>query len=548
MRRAKSAVAVGLAAAILLGTLPAAAAPAVRVVVDGVPLATDVPAQVIRGATMVPLRAVAHALGAQVQWQQGGTVRLVRGRQSAELAVGRREARVNGALRTLDSPPVLVGGRVLVPLRFVGEALGAEVAWDPATRTASVRTGSAGGTGARAELPADEVQDPAAAVTALGPVAPELVARVTERLPALWDGVWAALGPGEAAGAPRAGLPRVVLVADRQRFLEQLLRDGAERDDAERMARYAAGYALGNRVYVLAEGAPDDVLAVLAHELGHVALNRRGLAGRIPQWLNEGLVEYVARSLVEGDRASPLGSRYWGEARRRVLDRAAAGTLEDLFARNQEFIDRLGDYPAHAQAMWAVTLLVERAGWQAVDAYLDAVARVGHEPAFQAAFQTTTELFTFQFRRFLRRQLDYEPRAVIRLELLAPIDGWLAIFLPGSQSSDSWRLTGRGILTLTVAPDRRLTVAGPAARDEGRYWTLQSAAQPYLTVYLVPEVPLRTEAGTVQQVALAFGDAYGYWYWAGAGAHVDRQFRDSGGEPGWPGLLRVLEVRTEGVR
>jgi len=35
---------------------------------------------------------------------------------------------------TLDVPAQLVGGRTMVPLRFVYQALEAEVAWDPAAR------------------------------------------------------------------------------------------------------------------------------------------------------------------------------------------------------------------------------------------------------------------------------------------------------------------------------------------------------------------------------------------------------------------------------
>jgi hypothetical protein len=45
---------------------------------------------------------------------------------------------VNGQPVALDVPPMIVGGRTLVPLRFLGEALGASVNWDPSNYTVSI--------------------------------------------------------------------------------------------------------------------------------------------------------------------------------------------------------------------------------------------------------------------------------------------------------------------------------------------------------------------------------------------------------------------------
>jgi hypothetical protein len=47
-------------------------------------------------------------------------------------------ATVNGVAQTLDAAPVIVGGRTLVPFRFIGEALGQTVDWDGDTRTVSI--------------------------------------------------------------------------------------------------------------------------------------------------------------------------------------------------------------------------------------------------------------------------------------------------------------------------------------------------------------------------------------------------------------------------
>ena len=81
------------------------------------------------GRTMVPLRFVAEALGAKVGWE-GGT-------RTATVALdGKELANVIGELAPgMDAPAVLVDGRTMVPLRYVGEALECDVRWYAATRS-----------------------------------------------------------------------------------------------------------------------------------------------------------------------------------------------------------------------------------------------------------------------------------------------------------------------------------------------------------------------------------------------------------------------------
>lgn len=119
-------------------TAPAAAAP-VRLVVAGQEVVPDVPPVLSGGRVLVPLRGVFEALGATVQWDpaQGAVIARRAGREVV-LAPGSREARVDGRPVPLDEPARVVGGRVLVPLRFLGEALGADVRWDPGTATVYV--------------------------------------------------------------------------------------------------------------------------------------------------------------------------------------------------------------------------------------------------------------------------------------------------------------------------------------------------------------------------------------------------------------------------
>ncbi len=96
----------------------------------------------VHGRVMVPLRGVLEKLGAFVDWDPATQmVTASRGNLDLQMTLGSRDARVNGHDVTLDVPAMTMGGRTMVPLRFVGEALGAEVRWDGVSRTVLISTG-----------------------------------------------------------------------------------------------------------------------------------------------------------------------------------------------------------------------------------------------------------------------------------------------------------------------------------------------------------------------------------------------------------------------
>lgn len=99
--------------------------------VKGQEVALPVAPFIENGRTLVPLRFIGENLGAGIQWE--GTERRVtytKGTKVVILWVGRREALVNGDTVVLDVPPVIVNDRTVVPLRFVANALDAKVEWD----------------------------------------------------------------------------------------------------------------------------------------------------------------------------------------------------------------------------------------------------------------------------------------------------------------------------------------------------------------------------------------------------------------------------------
>ena len=108
------------------------------VAVDGRAIAfPDQPPVNAGGRLLVPLRAIFEALGATVDYSNG-TIRARRGATNLELSLGSDQAIIDGQRRTLDVPAQAVFGRTLVPLRFVGEAFGAKVSYDPVTQAVAI--------------------------------------------------------------------------------------------------------------------------------------------------------------------------------------------------------------------------------------------------------------------------------------------------------------------------------------------------------------------------------------------------------------------------
>ncbi|WP_089611703.1 Ig-like domain-containing protein [Dehalobacterium formicoaceticum] len=102
---------------------------------------TDAYPYLKNGRVMIPFRALFESLNATVDYQQTEkkvTAKL--GNNTVVLYVGRSTAYRNGKAITLDVPPVSIDGRVMIPLRFAGESLGADVRWDNNVKTVFINT------------------------------------------------------------------------------------------------------------------------------------------------------------------------------------------------------------------------------------------------------------------------------------------------------------------------------------------------------------------------------------------------------------------------
>ena len=104
--------------------------------VNGVEQAIDVAPMSIEGRTMLPVRYVTDPLGATIAWDQteGKTI-ITFGETIIELWIGKNKAMVNGRSVGVDPSnskvvPLIVGGRTMLPMRFVAENLGCTVEWN----------------------------------------------------------------------------------------------------------------------------------------------------------------------------------------------------------------------------------------------------------------------------------------------------------------------------------------------------------------------------------------------------------------------------------
>ncbi len=182
------ALVIAMGAGLASTTAAQTAAPYVRVFVDGAPVAFDQPPVIVDGRVLVPLRGVFERLGATVAWDPASqTVLAQSGATSVSLRIGSPQVFVNGQPQMLDVPAMLVGGRTLVPLRFVSQALGAGVTWDAASSTVQIT--SSGAAAAPVTVPPSVTYPPAqpyppATYTPAPPAAPATISGTVVRVAA----------------------------------------------------------------------------------------------------------------------------------------------------------------------------------------------------------------------------------------------------------------------------------------------------------------------------------------------------------------------------
>lgn len=96
---------------------------------------------VIEGRTLIPLRGVFEKLGYEIEWDnETKTAVFKKADTEVKVTVNADSFDVNGEKVSLDVPAQIVNGSMMLPLRAVGEATGLEVDWDSESKTVSLKS------------------------------------------------------------------------------------------------------------------------------------------------------------------------------------------------------------------------------------------------------------------------------------------------------------------------------------------------------------------------------------------------------------------------
>lgn len=113
--------------------------PIINVIVNGNALNFDAQPRLENGRVLVPVKYIVEALGANVSWNPDiQIVTITKSPNTIDLKIGSTDAMLNGQRKVLTVPPVIIDGRTFVPIRFISENMGANVQWDATSMTATI--------------------------------------------------------------------------------------------------------------------------------------------------------------------------------------------------------------------------------------------------------------------------------------------------------------------------------------------------------------------------------------------------------------------------
>ena len=115
----------------LIPTVSAYSEKVISLEINGTVIRTEVPPTVIGGRTMVPVRDIFEACGANVTWDPA-TKKITgsKGGKNVVMQVGSNKLYMNSSVATMDCTPVIIEGRTLAPARYVALGFGGTTQWD----------------------------------------------------------------------------------------------------------------------------------------------------------------------------------------------------------------------------------------------------------------------------------------------------------------------------------------------------------------------------------------------------------------------------------
>ncbi|WP_394265946.1 N-acetylmuramoyl-L-alanine amidase [Anaerotignum sp.] len=105
----------------------------------------DMPAVIIDGRTMLPMRQIAQELGCEVNWNEAAKqIYVMRENDIVVFTVDSKTGYENGQEFTMDVPATIVNDRTMLPVRALADALHLDIKWDDPNRTVYINSGDTG--------------------------------------------------------------------------------------------------------------------------------------------------------------------------------------------------------------------------------------------------------------------------------------------------------------------------------------------------------------------------------------------------------------------
>ncbi|MCA1040946.1 copper amine oxidase N-terminal domain-containing protein [Bacillus infantis] len=115
----------------------------IKIYVDDKQLSADQAPVIIGGRVLVPLRSIFEALDSKVSYSaKTKTISAQKGGTNIEIKIGSPRAKINSQGATMDVPAQILNSRTLVPIRFVSTALGSEVAYSHQDKRVDIKSAS----------------------------------------------------------------------------------------------------------------------------------------------------------------------------------------------------------------------------------------------------------------------------------------------------------------------------------------------------------------------------------------------------------------------
>lgn len=125
-----------------------------QMLVNSQPQTLDSEPVVVNGRTLVPIRAIIEAMGGTVSWEQStSTAVLTYGSDEIRLTINSLTAYVNNEEYQLDTAPAVINNRTMLPIRFIAENFNFNVEWNDDTQEITITENMSG------EIPVEELSN-----------------------------------------------------------------------------------------------------------------------------------------------------------------------------------------------------------------------------------------------------------------------------------------------------------------------------------------------------------------------------------------------------